>query len=74
MPVVEGFPEFGTRYAGPVLMLNGERSTYIRPAHHDRIRALFPQAGFGTVPGSGHWVHAENPQGFLALVEPFLAA
>jgi pimeloyl-ACP methyl ester carboxylesterase len=73
MPVLEGFPETAARYDGPVLVLSGERSTYIRPAHHARIRALFPEAEFATVPGAGHWVHAENPTGFLALVEPFLA-
>jgi esterase len=72
MPVIEAFPEFTARYDGPVLVLNGERSNYIRPAHHDRILALFPRAEFGTVAGAGHWVHAENPQGFLALLEPFL--
>lgn len=72
MPVIEAFPDFTARYDGPVLVLNGERSNYIRPTHHDRILALFPRAEFGTVAGSGHWVHAENPQGFLALLEPFL--
>jgi esterase len=73
MPVIEGFPEFGTPYAGPTLVLAGEHSHYIRPEHHPRFRALFPKARFATVPGAGHWVHAENPEGFLALVEPFLA-
>jgi esterase len=74
MPVLEAFPETAARYDGPVLVLAGEHSHYIRPAYHARIRALFPRAAFATVPGSGHWVHAENPTGFLALVEPFLAA
>ncbi|MFC7474297.1 alpha/beta fold hydrolase [Dankookia sp. GCM10030260] len=74
MPVIEAFPEFAGRYDGPVLVMNGERSNYIRPAHHERILALFPRAEFGTVPGAGHWVHAENPQAFLGLLEPFLAA
>lgn len=74
MPVIEGFPDLaGASYPGPTLVLGGERSTYIRPEHHDRFRALFPAARFATVPGAGHWVHAENPEGFLALVEPFLA-
>ncbi|WP_431268834.1 hypothetical protein [Dankookia sp. P2] len=57
-----------------MLVLNGERSDYVRPAYHARILALFPRAEFGTVAGSGHWIHAENPQGFLGLLEPFLAA
>ncbi len=76
MPMIAdfaGIPE-GARYDGPVLVIAGARSGYIRPDHHARFRALFPAAEFATVPGAGHWVHAENPAGFLALVEPFLAA
>ena len=73
MPGIEGFPAPSGAYPGPVLVLGGERSRYVRPEHHGTIRALFPAARFATVPGAGHWVHAENPAGFLALVEPFLA-
>jgi pimeloyl-ACP methyl ester carboxylesterase len=72
MPVIEGFPDLPGRYEGPTLVINGERSNYIRPDSHPRLQALFPTARFATVPGVGHWVHAENPAGFLALVDPFL--
>jgi esterase len=74
MPAIEGIdlPD-GARFDGPVLVMAGERSDYIRPEHHALFRALFPHAGFVTVPGAGHWVHAENPAGFLALLEAFLA-
>ena len=74
MPVIEGFPDLAGRYEGPVLVLRGERSAYVRPEHEPRFRALFPAVEFATVPAAGHWVHAENPAGFLALVEPFLGA
>jgi pimeloyl-ACP methyl ester carboxylesterase len=73
MPAIEGFSESIAQYPGPTLFLGGERSDYIRPEHQARIRALFPAARFATVPGAGHWVHAENPQGFLDLIEPFLS-
>lgn len=73
MPEIEDAPPTGgRRYGGPVLVLGGERSRYILPEHHAVFRALFPQARFATVPGAGHWVHAENPQGFLAAVDAFL--
>lgn len=72
MPVIESFPDLADPYPGPVLVLAGERSDYVRPAHHDRIRALFPAARFATVPAAGHWVHAENPSAFLEVVEGFL--
>lgn len=75
MPAIEDFaPPTGARFDGPVLVMAGERSPYIRPEHHAAFRALFPRAAFATVPNAGHWVHAENPSGFLALLEPFLDA
>jgi pimeloyl-ACP methyl ester carboxylesterase len=74
MPEIEGFPALGGHYAGPVLVLAGERSDYIRPEHHARFLALFPTCRFATVLGAGHWLHAENPEGFVAAVEPFLEA
>ena len=75
MPDIEDFaPPPGARYDGPVLVLAGERSGYIRPEHHALFRALFPRAAFATVAGAGHWLHAENPRGLLAHLEPFLAA
>lgn len=73
MPEIEDAPPAGgRRYDGPVLVLGGERSRYILPEHHALFRALFPRARFATVAGAGHWVHAENPQGFLAALEGFL--
>ncbi|MBL6077370.1 alpha/beta fold hydrolase [Belnapia sp. T18] len=72
MPVLEGFPDLPGRYEGPTLVINGERSSYIRPDSHPRFGALFPAARFATVPGVGHWVHAESPSSFLALIGPFL--
>lgn len=75
MPDIEDFPAApGARFDGPVLVMAGERSGYIRAEHHALFCALFPAASFATVPAAGHWVHAENPSGFLALLQPFLEA
>jgi pimeloyl-ACP methyl ester carboxylesterase len=73
MPDIEDFPAPpGARFDGPVLVLAGERSGYIRAEHHALFRAIFPGVAFATVAAAGHWVHAENPSGFLALLQPFL--
>lgn len=73
MPQIEDFAAApGARFDGPALVLAGERSNYIRAEQHDAFRALFPAVRFATVPAAGHWVHAENPAGFLALLQPFL--
>lgn len=71
MPEIEDFSTTG-RYEGPMLVIAGGRSDYIRPEHHAGFRALFPAARFATIEGAGHWVHAEKPNDFLALVESFL--
>lgn len=73
MPTIVDFPAFppGTRYDGPTLVMAGESSPYIHPDQHDLFRAFFPQARFVTI-RAGHWIHAENPTGFLAALEPFL--
>ncbi|MBS7810414.1 alpha/beta fold hydrolase [Roseococcus pinisoli] len=72
MPEIEGFSETG-RYDGPTLVLAGAQSRYIRPENHDLFRRFFPQARFAVVEKAGHWLHADNPHGFLAELEPFLA-
>jgi len=61
-------------YTGPTLFVSGARSDYIRPEYRGTIRALFPKARFVTVKDAGHWVHADNPAGFAAVVEAFLAS
>ncbi|MEO3473917.1 alpha/beta fold hydrolase [Roseomonas sp. CAU 1739] len=75
MPVIEDFvPPPGATYGGQVLVMAGERSGYVRPEHHAAFQALFPAVTFATIPKAGHWLHSENPPGFLAALEPFLAA
>ncbi len=64
----------GARYPGPVLILRGERSDYVRPEHRPAIRALFPAARFTTLKGAGHWLHADAPAAFVAVMQAFLAS
>jgi esterase len=76
MPQLAGFPTMppSVRYDGPVLFVAGGRSDYLRPGHEGEIRRLFPSASIARIAGAGHWLHAERPQAFLDLVEPFLNA
>jgi pimeloyl-ACP methyl ester carboxylesterase len=70
---IEGWPKFAATYDGPTLFIAGARSEYIRPEHRPTIRALFPWARFVTLKDAGHWVHADNPTAFVAVLETFLA-
>jgi pimeloyl-ACP methyl ester carboxylesterase len=76
MPALAGFPAFapGTLYDGATLFVAGGKSATLRAEHEPAIRRLFPNAALARVEGAGHWVHAERPAEFLALVEPFLTA
>jgi len=71
-----GYPDGleGRSYAGPALFLAGADSDYLRREHAAAIRALFPAAEIDAIAGAGHWVHAEQPQAFLARVQAFLEA
>jgi esterase len=75
MPLLAGFPAIpaGAAYRGPALFLAGGHSGYLRPEHEPAIRRLFPNARIARIAGAGHWLHAEQPQAFLDIVEPFLA-
>jgi esterase len=75
LPVIEAWdPPADARYTGPTLFIAGATSDYIRPEHRPGIRTLFPSARFVTLKNTGHWLHAENPSGFVGVVEAFLTA
>lgn len=73
MPALLGFePPPQRHYPGPALFVRGALSDYVRDEHLAAIRALFPAARLESIAGAGHWVHAEQPQRFVALVRHFL--
>ena len=71
---LQDFPDFpaSAAFAGPMLAVAGGASDYIRPDHAPAFARYFPNAEIHRIPGAGHWVHAESPDAFLALVEAFL--
>lgn len=65
-------PEAGDPYPGSVLFLKGEESAYIQDKHRDEINRLFPANQLQVVEGTGHWLHAEKTDTFVALCQQFL--
>jgi esterase len=57
----------------PVIFISGGQSTYIQPEHHSLIKANFPDAVIETIADAGHWLHAEKPAEFLAIVNKYLS-
>jgi esterase len=72
IPELEGWTDLGDAYQGPSLFVTGANSDYVLPEHRTVIRAWFPKARFVAIKNAGHWVHADNPAGFLSVVEAFL--
>jgi len=72
IPDLEGWDTPAGSYSGPTLFVSGARSDYVLPEHRPIIRTLFPTARFVSVKNAGHWLHADNPAGFLSVVEAFL--
>jgi esterase len=74
VPRLVDFPAMppGRAYQGPALFIAGSLSDYLRPGYEPTIRGLFPNAEIANIVNAGHWVHAEQPAAFLAVVETFL--
>jgi len=56
----------------PVLFIKGAESDYILDQDKKAINVIFPFAEIVTIPNSGHWVHAEQPELFLQAIEKFI--
>lgn len=56
----------------PVLFIKGENSNYILPEDYPSILRIYPEAIIRVIPNAGHWVHAEQPQLFMEVLEQFL--
>jgi esterase len=73
IPDLEGWEDPALpAYEKPALFVTGVDSDYVLPEYRPVIRALFPLSRFVGVKGAGHWVHADNPTGFLSVLEAFL--
>jgi esterase len=55
-------------FLGKTLFIAGANSGYIKP---ESIPPLFPEAKLSTIANAGHWLHAQQPDAFLKVVENF---
>lgn len=56
----------------PVLFIKGTNSNYILPEDFSSIHRIYPEAEISEIPDAGHWLHAEQPQLFMATLTNFL--
>ncbi len=55
-------PDTDFHVAAPTLFLTTQGSPYIREGDHALIHRLFGNASIDTIPGAGHWLHADAPR------------
>lgn len=67
-----GKSELSAPYEKPTLFIKGSNSDYILEEELHNYQAFFPKATITTINGAGHWVHAEQPKDFLAVLIDFL--
>ncbi len=59
-------------FEAPTLFIKGEKSGYITKEDEDMILHHFPNAEIVSIPGAGHWVHAEKMPEFYSEVIRFM--
>ena len=68
-----GFPSLtGRSFPGDALFIYGGNSAYVQAEYFPAIRAGFPFARLRALAGAGHWVYADQPEGFIQTLESFL--
>ncbi|MEM9059042.1 MAG: alpha/beta fold hydrolase [Pseudomonadota bacterium] len=74
MPTLIGWPSdlMEERFDGRCLFVYGGASDYMSPLLQPRVLEQFPKAQFDSIPGAGHWLHAEKPAEFLTIVSEWL--
>jgi len=71
--ILDGLDENQKEITGfPVLFLKGADSDYISENDIKFIHKIFPFADIETIPNSGHWLHAEQPEIFLKTIKEFI--
>ena len=61
-------------FEGPTLLATGENDFFATPQMANEISSRFRNASVVSIPNSGHWPHAENPQFAAKIVLDFVAS
>ena len=61
-----------TTFEGKTLFVKGSESNYVQHEDEEIIKSIFPNASIETIEKAGHWVHADQPEPLLTLIEHFL--
>lgn len=71
-PKIINWQPVESQFTGTTLFIKGAKSDYIISEYKDDISRYFPNAKAHIIDGVGHWLHAEKPSVFNAVVERVL--
>lgn len=70
--LIMDFPLTSNEFDKPVLFLRGGLSDYLAEDRENDLLSFFPMAEIVTLPETGHWLYAEQPEQFITEVKRFL--
>ncbi|MGD8588949.1 MAG: alpha/beta fold hydrolase [Chromatiales bacterium] len=71
--ILASFPPLdGKSFPGDALFIYGGNSDYVQGDYFPAIRSSFPFARMRSLAGAGHWVYADQPEGFIQALDAFL--
>ncbi len=71
--IVAGWPAIDKCWDGPTWWVAGGRSDYVHENDMTAMRELFPRVVQVTLKRAGHWVHADEPEAFTAVLRRFIS-
>lgn len=74
MPLIMGFPGAVAPSDVPAVFLRGGASHYVEGVNGEAALRLFPKGRIEVLEGAGHWLHADDPRGYEAMVREVLGA
>lgn len=71
MPALSAFPQAlsGLRFERPMHVIAGGRSDYVQRREGAEFAPMFPRAQVEFIEAAGHWVHADQPEAFVAAAQ-----
>lgn len=63
----------GEPFNKPVLVIRGDKSDYVSDDDFKEMKEVFPLAAMETMEKASHWLHADDTQTFIKIVDDFLS-
>jgi esterase len=74
MPSIIGWPDLDLVFKGPTLFIAGGNSNYVSKDSQEAISHAFPNAQTVVIKDAGHWLHVDNPDRLIHIVDTFLSS